>query len=135
MTTDTTSTQKPNKFLIVDDDADIRVLMDVMLHSLGAETVLVENGAKALEILADPEKAKEFRAVFLDIMMPEVHGYEVLAQFRKMPHGDSVPIIMLTAKGRGEDIITGYQEGADYYIPKPFTKEQIVYGLNLLVTE
>lgn len=121
------------KFLVVDDDSDTLALIDAMLSALGCETKSVNNGELALEELSSPEKAHCFDAVFLDIMMPGMNGYQVLEWIRKQPYLEALPVVMLTAKSAGEDIISGYQNGADYYITKPFTKSQLVYGLDIIL--
>ena len=123
------------KFLVVDDDADVRTLMQAMLQALGCESVIADGGTQALQILENKEMASQFDAVFLDVMMPDVSGIEVLKIIKQSSHLSHLPVIMLTAKDRSDDIIDGYKGGADYYIPKPFTKEQIVYGLDLVLGE
>ncbi len=123
------------KFLVVDDDPDVRTLMQVMLQGLGCESVLAEGGAQALQILQNREMAAQFDAVFLDVMMPDVSGIDVLKTIKESPDLTHLPVVMLTAKDRSDDIIEGYKGGADYYIPKPFTKEQIIYGLDLVLGE
>ncbi|MCB0332675.1 MAG: response regulator, partial [Bdellovibrionales bacterium] len=69
----------------------------------------------------------------LDIMMPEMNGYELLEAMKKMPEFESLPVIMVTAKDQDSEILEGYQHGADYYITKPFTTKQIEYGLKLFL--
>ena len=61
--------------------------------------------------------------------MPEMNGYEVLQALRAIPEYEKTPMIMVTAKDQDSEILEGYKYGADYYIPKPFTLEQIKYGI------
>ena len=123
------------KFLVIDDDSDVRTLMQVMLQALGCESVTADGGVQALQILQNKQLVEQFDAVFLDVMMPDISGLDVLKAIKESPDLSHLPVIMLTAKDRSDDIIDGYKGGADYYIPKPFTKEQIIYGLDLVLGE
>ncbi len=121
------------KFLIVDDDADILALTEAILVSLGCDVVRARGGMEALDCLELPEQASEINAIFLDLMMPDLTGFEVLKVLKGREHTKDIPVIMLTAKDASDDIINGYQYGADYYIPKPFNREQIIFGLDLVL--
>lgn len=121
------------KFLVIEDDADIRNLIDVMLRSFGCEVVLAEDGIAGLRQLEDKDAAAGFSAIFLDIMMQGISGYGVIEHLKRTPHTRRIPVIMLTALGTDNDMITGYRFGADYYIPKPFTRDQIIYGLDIVL--
>ena len=107
------------KILIADDDANIAELIALYLEKEGFETRKAENGRQALDIL------KSFPAdlIVLDIMMPEMDGYEVCRTVRK---DSSVPIIMLTAKGETFDKVLGLELGADDYMVKPFDTKELV---------
>lgn len=121
------------KFMVVDDDPETLNLIGSILEVLGCDVEKYERGETALEALQQPDKAQEIDALFLDIMLPGISGLDVLEQLRKMGHTASLPIILLTSKGTDEDVGDGYALGASYYIPKPFTHDQIVYGLDLLL--
>ena len=123
------------KFLVIDDDKDILSLMDAVLQSFGCQSELVASGERGLELLGNPDCAAQFDAIFLDLMLPGMHGYEVIEKIKQMEHAKSIPVIMLTCKGKGDEIISGYSHGADYYIPKPFTRAEILYGINLFLGE
>lgn len=116
--------------MIVDDDADGRAMVSAVLQGKGFVVCECSGGPEALEKLKTHIPA----VVLLDIMMPEMSGYDVLVHMKQRPETQNIPVIMLTAKGEGEDIITGYQYGADYYIPKPFTTKQLLYGISLFVS-
>ncbi len=120
------------KFLIVDDHEDIRTLVEATLNSYGCECEMAVDGQDALEKLATEADAKKFDAIFLDLMMPRLSGYEVIERLKQWPHTREIPVIMLTAKSESDDIIEGYKHGADYYIPKPFNRQQIAYGLDMI---
>ena len=122
-------------FLVVDDHEDIRKLVKAMLLSNECDCEVAADGQEAVELLEKPENAERFTGILLDVMMPRMNGYEVLKQIQEWQHTTDIPVIMLTAKGEGDDIIEGYNNGADYYIPKPFTHEQIAYGLEIIMGE
>lgn len=107
------------KILIVDDDEHIAELISLYLNKEGYETKEVYNGRKAIEEFSifSPH------LVLLDIMLPEVDGYQVCREIRKI---SSVPIIMLTAKGEIFDKVLGLELGADDYIVKPFDNKELV---------
>ncbi len=115
--------------LLVEDDEDSRSMISIVLETKGFAVVTAANGLEALERLKEQTPA----LVLLDIMMPEMNGYDVLVHMKQRPETQNIPVIMVTAKGEGADIITGYQYGADYYIPKPFTTEQLLYGISLFL--
>lgn len=116
--------------LVVDDDFDCRNLVKTVLSSNGFTVEVCADGTEALE------KLKSFSAdlVVLDIMMPGLSGYDVVVHMKQRPETQNIPIIMLTAKGEPEDMITGYKDFAvDYYIPKPFTSRQLLSGIKLIL--
>ena len=71
--------------------------------------------------------------VLLDIMMPEMSGMEVLQRIKDDAATGRLPVILVTAKTQDEDVLSGYQYGADYYITKPFTAKQLLYGIELIL--
>ncbi|MDJ0756504.1 MAG: response regulator transcription factor [Ardenticatenaceae bacterium] len=107
------------QILIVDDEANIRDLAGMYLEQAGFAVKTVANGAEALQSYA----AEEPELVVLDLMMPEMDGWEVCRQLRA--RGD-VPIIMLTARDDDIDKIVGLEMGADDYITKPFNPRELV---------
>jgi len=110
------SEAKPTTLLIVDDDPDYaRVLVDCFA-GLGFRVVYVDSGRKALEEL----KKIAPDIVLLDIVMPELDGFEVCRQIRQLPEYLNVIVIMLTSKEEVEDKIRGIDIGANDYIVKPF---------------
>ena len=66
-------------------------------------------------------------------MMPKMNGYELLDELKKLPNFENVPVSMITAKDQDDDVMSGYQQGVDYYITKPYTTKQIQYALDLLL--
>ena len=105
--------------LIADDDVNIAELISLYLTKEGYETKRAFDGREALRMVPifDPD------LIILDIMMPEMDGYEVCREVRK---NNSTPIIMLTAKGETFDKVLGLELGADDYIVKPFDTKELV---------
>ena len=121
------------KFMVVDDDEPIRALVSGILESMGCEVELHDNGESAVASLSDPAHAQQFDAVLLDVVMIGLSGLGVLERLRAMPHTANLPVLLLTARGHGDEVVEGYQLGASYYIQKPFTNAQLVYGLDLIL--
>jgi pilus assembly protein CpaE len=103
------------KILIIDDDVDTLRLVGLMLQRQGYEISAASNGAQGLA------KALEERPdlILLDVMMPDMDGYEVARRLRKNPVTVNVPILMFTAKTQLDDKVTGFEVGADDYLTKP----------------
>jgi CheY-like chemotaxis protein/MinD-like ATPase involved in chromosome partitioning or flagellar assembly len=110
------------KILLVDDDPKAVKLMGYILLKEGYEVVPALSGKEALELL-DREKID---LVILDIMMPEMDGYEVCRRIRANPATAKIPVVMLTAKAMPEDRIAGYEAGADHYLTKPVLPAELV---------
>jgi two-component system sensor histidine kinase/response regulator len=108
------------KILLVDDQPENLLSAEAVLEGLGQEIVKAESGREALRHLLD----QDFAVIVLDIMMPEMDGFETAALIRQRERSRHTPIIFLTALGRGEEHIrTGYDLGAVDYIMKPFVAE------------
>ena len=101
--------------LIVEDEKHLADGLKFNLEAEGYRVDLVEDGEAALERLAP---GHGYEAVVLDVMLPGADGFEVAARLRA--RGEYVPILMLTARGRPEDVLRGLESGADDYLPKPF---------------
>ena len=107
------------KFLVVDDFATMRRIVRNLLKESGITNVEeAEDGAAALNML----KAGKFDFVISDINMPNMNGFEMLRQIRAEPQLKTLPVLMVTAEAKKEDIINAAQIGASGYIVKPFTK-------------
>jgi two-component system KDP operon response regulator KdpE len=102
-----------DKILIVDDDPSLLELAQYNLEAEGYRVIMAKDGVEGLRLAY----AKRPDLLILDVMMPKMDGYQVCQRVREM---SDVPIIMLTARGREEDIIKGLDLGADDYLTKPF---------------
>ena len=121
------------KILAIDDDPVIREIIQVMLQAEGFDVTVCESGPVGLELLKSLGGSKSFSLILLDKQMPGMTGFEVLAKLKEDATTSETPVIMLTAEDKPEDIMAGYSIGAEYYITKPFTREQLAYGLKLVL--
>jgi DNA-binding response OmpR family regulator len=110
------------KILIVEDEESLLKLESILLTSKGYEVRGVPNGMAALESL----KEEKPDLILLDIMLPEIDGFEVCRRIKSEPATKHIPIIMLTAKKSREDMARGEQVGADWYITKPFKSAMVI---------
>ena len=106
----------PGRVLVVDDTEVNRDLLARRLKALGHEVAFAENGRRALEMLQE----SEYDLVLLDIMMPEVDGYQVLERLRADPERRHIPVIMISAVDEIESVVRCIELGAADYLPKPF---------------
>jgi len=122
---------RPRDVLVVDDTEDCRLILRTMLESQGHRVRLAENGAAALAAA----RAQPPDVIMLDVMMPGMSGLEVLKELRALPATAAVPVILVTARSADDDVMDGYQHGADYYITKPCTVRQVAHGVALVLGE
>jgi DNA-binding response OmpR family regulator len=105
-----------SRILVVEDEAHLAQGLRFNLQAEGHEVEVAGDGETALERLFD--KTTHFDALVLDVMLPGKSGFEVAALLREQKN--YIPILMLTARGRPEDVLQGFASGADDYLPKPF---------------
>lgn len=105
------------KILVVDDEEDILDLVRFNLSREGYDVVCADSGERALEIV----KAQSIDLMVLDLMLPGLDGLTVAKQLKSNPIYYHIPIVMLTAKGKESDVVTGLEVGAEDYITKPFS--------------
>lgn len=105
------------KVLVVDDAPSILLPLEFLMRKNGYDVFVARNGTEAIESVN-----KELpEVVVLDIMMPDVDGYEVCRYIRGKEEMEGAKVIFLSAKSKDADIRKGYEAGADMYIPKPFS--------------
>src|SRR5438552_6155153 len=108
-----------SRMLIVEDEAHLAKGLQFNLEAEGHSVEVVADGERALELLLPRDgKRENFDAVVLDIMLPGKDGFAVASELRAAKN--FVPVLMLTARGRPEDVLKGFASGADDYLPKPF---------------
>lgn len=121
--------------LVCDDDQHIRDLVQAILEMNGYSVLQAENGVRACDMIEEERFRNELDLLILDVRMPEMTGHDVLDKLRAGGLNEGFSIIMLTAEATPDDIVLGYEKGAHYYITKPFTKQQLLYGINLLTDD
>ena len=107
-----------SRVLVVDDEKHIAEGVRFNLEADGHKVVVAETGEQALDLLLAESASSPFDVVVLDVMLPGKDGFSVASELRAA--GQYVPILMLTARGREEDLMRGFESGADDYLPKPF---------------
>lgn len=113
---------KKFKVLVVDDEIPIQRIVKFNLEKEGYVVFLADDGKKALESV----KQNRPDMILLDVMMPEMDGYEVCKVLKKDTKTKNIPVIMLTARGQESDEKKGLSSGADDYITKPFSPKKLM---------
>lgn len=103
--------------LAVEDEEDIRALLEFNLSRHGFDVASAESGEDALELI----KKNRPDLVLLDLMLPGMDGFEICRQIKEQESTKNIPVIMLTARGEEADVVTGLELGADDYMTKPFS--------------
>jgi two-component system OmpR family response regulator len=114
------------RVLLIDDDADLGVMLAEYLAVEGFETSVIHNGEEGVAAAL----SGDYSAVILDVMMPRMSGIEVL---RRVRQSSQVPVIMLTAKGDDIDRVVGLEMGADDYVPKPCYPRELLARLRAIL--
>jgi two-component system, OmpR family, alkaline phosphatase synthesis response regulator PhoP len=115
------------RILLVEDEENIRDVVKLNLEMEGYEVVEADNGRDAVTFFNE----QHFDLIVLDVMLPELNGFDVCEQIRL--NNTSVPIIFLTAKDSAQDRVAGLKKGADDYLPKPFTLEELLLRIQNLL--
>ena len=113
--------------LLAEDDENLGTLLENYLKVKGFEVTLYGDGKKALEGFS----TGHFSICIVDIMMPVMDGFELVRELRKA--GSNIPVIYLTARNQKEDVIEGFVTGADDYITKPFSMEELLYRIEAIL--
>jgi DNA-binding response OmpR family regulator len=115
------------RILVVDDDADILALTRMTLERAGFNVAVASGGLHAIEWLGieTPD------LVVLDVMMPQISGWEVLDFLKNNEATATVPVLMMTARDKPDDVKVGYDYGATYYLTKPWRKEDLLRGVDV----
>jgi len=114
------------KILIVEDEFEIREIIKKYLEKEGYEVYMAKDGIDGLEMF----RKNQPHLVILDVMMPGITGFDVLKEVRNV---SNIPVLMLTAKHQEKDRIEGFDLGADDYIPKPFSPNELVKRVNAVM--
>jgi DNA-binding response OmpR family regulator len=119
-------TESQRKVLIADDEPNIVTALEFLLRRSGYDVRVASNGEEALALVESyvPD------VVLLDIMMPVKSGYDVCQRMRERPEWRHIKIVMLSAKGREAEVSKGLSLGADLYITKPFSTQELIETIN-----
>lgn len=119
------------RILVVDDDPGVRRLLSVQLGLAGHQVDIAEDGADALVALGR-EKPD---VLVLDVMMPELDGWQVLAKLRSKPAFADLPVLLLTAMTQREDLDKSYALGASVVMTKPYDGDQLISAVETLLAQ
>ena len=115
--------------LVVEDEAGIARMVQVLLEARGFSTIVTHSGSEALQRIAD----HPVDLVLLDVMMPGMDGYEVCRRLKADERWRHLPVVMLTAKDTSRDMVLGLEIGADDYITKPFNTDELIARIKVLL--
>lgn len=122
---------KQNKILIVDDEVNILVPLKFLLEKNNYQVTLAQSGKEAFEKL----NSSKVDLILLDIMLPDLDGYEIFQIIRENREWDDIKVIYLTAKNRDLDIAKGLNIGVDAYITKPFSNAELLEKVKYLLNK
>ncbi|GIL04565.1 response regulator [Betaproteobacteria bacterium PRO7] len=119
------------KVLIADDEPNIVTALEFLLKHAGYDVRAAANGEEALALVESyaPD------LVLIDIMMPLKSGYEVCQKMRERPEWRHIKIVMVTAKGREAEVSKGMSLGADLYVTKPFSTQELIAAIDRLLAD
>ncbi len=115
---------------VIDDKRELVAVVRTMLEKKGFNVTCAYIG---LELFASLKEQMP-DLILLDNMMPQMDGLKVLTHFKEDPSMPFIPVILLTEKADVEDVMVGYKRGADYYLMKPFKKNQLLGGVNSILS-
>jgi DNA-binding response OmpR family regulator len=117
------------RILIVDDNELNNQYLRTLLGRHNFTVDVASDGQAAIDAI----RRRRPDVVLLDVMMPGMSGIDVLKRLRADTTQQTIPVILITARSHDDDILSGYQEGADYYLTKPFSTRQLLHGLSLVL--
>jgi len=122
--------KEEKKILIVDDEPNIVMTLEFAFKKKNFEVFIARDGTEAIEIT----KREKPSVILLDIMMPQMDGYETLQKIREDPSLKKTKIVFLTAKNKTADVKKGMNLGADKYLTKPFSVKKIIAEIEEILT-
>jgi DNA-binding response OmpR family regulator len=117
------------KILIVEDEEKIRKVINILVKS---DEVVADEASDGLEAL-NKIKSNDYDLVILDIMLPGVDGMTILKDVRADSRTAAMPVIVVSAKNLNQDLLDGFQGGANYYITKPFEPKELIDSIELIL--
>ena len=116
--------------LIIDDDKELCALMKKCIEQENLSAVTAYSGIEGLQIIKENQNNNGFSLIILDVMMPYMNGFQVLKKIREV---SNIPVLMLTAKSNEEDKVLGLRLGADDYLTKPFSINELTARVHSLI--
>jgi two-component system phosphate regulon response regulator PhoB len=117
------------RILLVDDESEIVELLEYNLRQAGYTVVTARDGASALAEI----RRRRPDIILLDLMLPDIAGTEICRRLRRDPSTQTIPVIMITARGEEIDRVVGFEIGADDYIVKPFSPRELVLRIGAVL--
>lgn len=124
------ATHEPKTVLLVDDEPHMRSANSMVVEARGHRAVAAENGRKAIDALVEGLRPA---LIVLDVVMPEMDGFQVLDRVRGDLGLTEIPVIMLTAQSSEDDQMKGFSGGADFYLTKPFDYDKLANIIDYLI--
>jgi len=122
-------TARQKTILVVEDEEDVAILLKDRLELAGYSAHIEGYGKSALAYAA----GRQPDLVILDLRLPDLDGYEVCRQLRKLYHSWAVPVLMLTARDKPVEQLHGFASGADAYMTKPYEADELLKTVHLLL--
>lgn len=119
-----------NKALIIDDDKELCTLMKKCIEQENLSALIAHDGIEGLRLIDENKNDSSLSLIILDVMMPGMDGFQVLKKIRET---SNIPVLMLTAKNNEEDKVSGLRLGADDYLTKPFSINELMARVNSLI--
>lgn len=119
-----------NNVLIIDDDKALCALMKKCVEQENLSAIIANGGVEGLRMVDENKNSCSLSLVILDIMMPDIDGFQVLKKIRET---SNIPVLMLTAKSAEDDKVSGLRLGADDYLTKPFSISELMARVNSLI--
>jgi len=116
------------KALLAEDTIPIRLVIKTIISKIGYELTIVDNGVDAVQQSVDLQPD----VILMDIMMPKMDGIQATLKIKTNPKTKHIPVIMLTALKTSDAVLTSYDYGADYYINKPFSNEELIKAIKFV---
>jgi two-component system phosphate regulon response regulator PhoB len=117
------------KILVVEDEADLRLVLEFNLSQQGHNVLLAQTGAQGLRLAVEERP----ELILLDLMLPDISGVDVCRQLKTGPQAIDAAILMLTARGEESDRVVGFQSGADDYVVKPFSVRELMLRVDAIL--
>jgi two-component system OmpR family response regulator len=118
------------RILVVDDDADIVLMIRRILEKAGFEVGSATDGAEALRKI----EQEKFDLILLDVMMPGIDGFEVARNIQRNEKGERPPVVFVTARDDSESMREGFRSGGTVFLSKPFTASQLMRIVNAMIS-